>query len=92
VKTNLKRKNYYLDEKKIRRVKTILGAKTETEAINAALNLVVFQERNPQIIGKSSRQGWCRKGLLVAKHLIDTDLCIDLIQRGRLIKLSRCKA
>jgi hypothetical protein len=38
MKTNLKRKNYYLDEKKIRRVKTILGAKTETEAIDAALN------------------------------------------------------
>ena len=44
MKTNLKRKNYYLDEKKIRRVRTILGAKTETEAIDAALNLVVFRE------------------------------------------------
>ena len=27
MKTHLKRKNYYLDEKKIRRVRTILGAK-----------------------------------------------------------------
>ncbi len=44
MKTNLKRKNYYLDEKKIRRVRTILGAKTETEAIDAALNLVVFRK------------------------------------------------
>ena len=34
MKTHLKRKNYYLDEKKIRRVRTILGAKTETEAID----------------------------------------------------------
>jgi hypothetical protein len=33
MKTHLKRRNYYLDEKKIRRVRTILGAKTETEAI-----------------------------------------------------------
>ena len=44
MKTNLKRKNYYLDEKKIRCVRTILGVKTETEAIDAALNLVVFRK------------------------------------------------
>ena len=43
MKTNLKRKNYYLDEKKIRRVRAILGASTETEAIDTALNLVVFR-------------------------------------------------
>jgi hypothetical protein len=43
MKTNLKRKNYYLDEKKIRRVRSILGAKTEAEAIDAALDLVVFR-------------------------------------------------
>ena len=36
IKTNLKRKNYYLDEKKIRRVRSILGAKTETEAMRQA--------------------------------------------------------
>ena len=44
MKTNLKRKNYYLDENKIRRVRSILGAKTETEAIDAALDLVVFRK------------------------------------------------
>jgi hypothetical protein len=44
MKTNLKRKHYFLDEKKIRRVRAILGAKTETEAIDAALNLVVFRK------------------------------------------------
>jgi hypothetical protein len=44
MKANLKRKNYYLDENKIRRVRAILRAKTETEAIDAALNLVVFKE------------------------------------------------
>ena len=37
MKVNLKRKNYYLDEAKIRRVRGILGVKTETEAIDAAL-------------------------------------------------------
>jgi hypothetical protein len=44
MKKYLRRKNYYLDEKKIRRVRTILGAKTATEAIDAALNLVVFRK------------------------------------------------
>jgi hypothetical protein len=82
MKTNLKGKNYYLDEKKIRRAKTILGAKTETEAIDAALKPGSFQKRNSQIIGKSKWQGRCRKGFFVAKHLIDTDLYNDLIQSG----------
>ena len=44
MKTNFKRKNYYLDERKIKRAKTILGAKTETEAIDAALDLIVFRK------------------------------------------------
>ena len=43
MKPNIKRKKYYLDERKIRRVKAILRARTETEAINAALELVVFR-------------------------------------------------
>ena len=45
MKTNLKRKNSYLEEKTIRRVRTFLGAKTETEAIEFALNLVVFRKQ-----------------------------------------------
>jgi len=44
MKTALKRKNYYLDEKKIQRVKKILGAHTETEAINSALDIIEFRE------------------------------------------------
>ncbi len=43
MKPNLKRKNYYLDERKIRRAQSILGTKTETEAVDAALNLIVFR-------------------------------------------------
>jgi len=43
MKTNVKRKNYYLDERKIKRAKAILGASTETQAIDAALDLVVFR-------------------------------------------------
>lgn len=44
MKSNVKRKNYYLDENKIRRVRAILRTKIETEAIDAALNLVVFRK------------------------------------------------
>jgi hypothetical protein len=44
MKSTLKRKNYYLDERKIRRARAILGAKTETGAIDDALSLVVFRK------------------------------------------------
>ena len=57
MKTNLKRKNYYLDEKKIRRVRTILGAKTETEAIDAAVNLVVFRKEILKSLEKVAGKG-----------------------------------
>jgi hypothetical protein len=74
--TNLEQKNYYLDEKKIRRVRSILGAKTETETEGnrCRLKLGSFPKGHSQIIGKSRRQRRCRKGFLVAKHLIDMDL------------------
>ena len=57
MKANFKRKNYYLDEKKIRRVRAILGAKTETEAIDAALNLVVFRKEIRRSLRKAARSG-----------------------------------
>ena len=57
MKTNFKRKNYYLDEKKIRRVRTILGVKTETEAIDAALNLVVFRKEILKSLEKVAGKG-----------------------------------
>ncbi len=44
MKANVKRKTFYLDERKIRRARAILGAKTESEAIDAALSLVVFRK------------------------------------------------
>ena len=44
MRTGLKRKNYYLDERKIRRAKAILGTRTETETVAAALDLVVFRK------------------------------------------------
>ncbi len=41
--TTIKRKNYYLDEVKIKKVQKILGTKTETEALNKAMDIVVFR-------------------------------------------------
>ncbi len=40
----LKRKNYWLDEAKIKRARRLLKAKTETEAIQKAIDFVIFQE------------------------------------------------
>jgi hypothetical protein len=61
MKANLKRKNYYLDERKIRRVRAILGAKTETEAIDAALNLVVFRKQILKSLQKVAGKGGVEK-------------------------------
>lgn len=41
---SLKRKNYWLDEAVIRKAQKLFGAKSETEAIQKALELAVFQE------------------------------------------------
>lgn len=59
MKTNLKRKDYYLDEKNIRRVRAILGASTET--IDAALNLVVFRREILKSLEKVAGKGGVEK-------------------------------
>ena len=40
----LKRKNYWLDEVKIKKIRRLLKAKTETEAIQKAIDFVLFQQ------------------------------------------------
>ena len=44
MKSAVRRKNFYLDEKKIYRAKRILGTKNETETIDRALDLVIFRK------------------------------------------------
>ncbi len=61
MKPNLKRKNYYLDERKIRRARTILGSKTETEAVSAALDLVVFRREILESLKKVAGKGGVEK-------------------------------
>lgn len=63
MKPNVKRKNYYLDDVKIQRVKRILGARTETAAINTALDLVVFREDILKSIRKVAGKGGIDKVL-----------------------------
>jgi hypothetical protein len=41
---SLKRKNYWLDESKIKKAQRLLKAKTETEALQKAIDLVLFQK------------------------------------------------
>lgn len=43
MKPSMKRKNYRLDEVKIRKAQKILHTKTETDTIDKALDLVVFE-------------------------------------------------
>jgi hypothetical protein len=61
MKPNIKRKNYYLDEAKIRKARTILGVKTETEAIDAALNLVLFKKEILRSLEKVAGKGGVEK-------------------------------
>ncbi len=61
MRSNLKRKNYYLDERKIRRVRAILQKKNETEAIDAALDLVVFKNDILKSLEKVAGKGGMEK-------------------------------
>lgn len=61
MKTNVKRKNYYLDERKIKRAKSILKASTETQAIDAALDLVVFRKEILDSLEKVAGKGEVEK-------------------------------
>jgi len=63
MKANLKRKNYFLDERKIQRVKRILRARTETEAIDRALDLVAFREEILKSLRKVAGRGGVEKVL-----------------------------
>lgn len=61
MRPNVKRKNYYLDERKIRRVRKILGVRTETEAIDAALDLVEFRGEIIKSLQKVAGKGGVEK-------------------------------
>jgi hypothetical protein len=61
MKTNVKRKNYYLDTEKIQRAKKILKTKTETETISMALDLVLFRKEIRESLTKAAKSGQIEK-------------------------------
>lgn len=61
MKRNLKRKNYNLDEKKDPPREDDPGCDDQTEAIDAALNLVVFREEILKSLEKVAGKGGVEK-------------------------------
>ena len=61
MKVTLKRKNFYLDEKKIHRAKRILGTRNETETIDKALDLVNFRQKLLQSLRAVAGKGGVEK-------------------------------
>lgn len=61
MKTAIKRKNYYLDEVKIKKVQKILGTKTETETLDKALETIMFRTELLESLKKASGKGGVQK-------------------------------
>ncbi|MBI2336275.1 MAG: hypothetical protein HYU97_05900 [Deltaproteobacteria bacterium] len=57
MKVLIKRKNFYLDEMKLKRAKKLLQVKTATEAIDRALDLVTFQKDILESLKKVKAKG-----------------------------------
>jgi hypothetical protein len=49
-------KHFQLDSAKIKRAQKALGAKTETEALERALDRVIAEERRNQVLRKANEQ------------------------------------
>lgn len=61
MRQTVKRKNYYLDETKIKGAQKILEAKTETETIDRALDLVLFRKEILNSLKKTKGKGKVEK-------------------------------
>jgi len=57
----LQHKHVQLDQEKLDRAKRVLGAKTETEALNRALDVVVSEAEVDTALKKARRRGRLRK-------------------------------
>jgi len=57
----LQHKHVQLDQEKLDRAKRVLGAKTETEALNRALDVVVSEAEVDAALKKARRRGRLRK-------------------------------
>lgn len=63
MKVPRKRKNFYLSQWKVTRAQKILRARTETEAVDAALDLVVFRKEILRSLEKVAGKGGVKKVL-----------------------------
>ncbi len=54
---NVRRKNVNIDQAKLDRVVTLLGARSETEAIDQALDLLLFREELLEGVSRISGTG-----------------------------------
>ena len=61
MKQTVKRKNYYLDETKIKGAQKILETKTETETIDRELDLVLFRKKILDSLKKTKGKGTVEK-------------------------------
>lgn len=57
MKSTIKRKNYNLDEVKIKRVQKILGTKTETDTLDQALEMILFRTNLLESLKKAAGKG-----------------------------------
>jgi len=57
----LRHKHMQLNQEKLNQAKTILGAKTETEALDRALDLVLTEAEVDNVLRKSRGKGRIRK-------------------------------
>lgn len=76
MKRNLKRRNYYLDEKTISRVRAILG--TKTEAVDADSNMVVFRKEILKSLHKVAGRGGVEK-VFWWQSIRSTQTCISTL-------------
>lgn len=61
MRADVKRKNYYLDELKIKKVQKILGTRTETETLDKAMDTIMFRTELLESLKKVSGKGGVQK-------------------------------
>ena len=59
--SSLRHKHVQLDQQKLTRALRILGARTETEALDLALNVVVSEDKIDSALRKTGGKGRIRK-------------------------------
>ncbi len=57
MKNSIKRKNFYLDEARIKKAQKLLHTKTETDTIHKALDLVLFEKEILESLKKVKGKG-----------------------------------